>query len=126
MTGNKAVGPALRRLKLMAEVQCWAIWDMDMPDNLDPYTLPISRQLAEEINQWSDRLDSIYKLDQPNFQIDISFSSKQEEDRFYDDGWRLLDRLKNEMPVIDWWYRDHRLDTIRQDRPRGEQVQGTV
>lgn len=116
MTRGKAIRPVRRRLTLMAEVQCWAIWDMEMRDNVDPYTLPISRQLAEEINQWSDRLDAIYKLDQPNFQNDISFSSNQEEDRFYDDGWRLLDGLKNEMLAAEWWYRDYRLSATRQDR----------
>ena len=63
MTRGKAIRPVRRRLTLMAEVQCWAIWDMEMRDNVDPYTLPISRQLSEEINQWSDRLDAIYKLD---------------------------------------------------------------
>ncbi|MGR9194713.1 hypothetical protein [Rhizobium leguminosarum] len=119
MTNNKATTLINRRLKLMAEVQCWAIWDMDKPDNINPYTLPISQELAEDINQWSDRFDSIYKLDQPNFQIDISFSSKQEEDRFYDDGWRILDRLKSEMPAVEWWYRDHRFDVIHQSRPSG-------
>lgn len=108
-----------KRLKLMAEVQCWAIWRIDEPDNIDPYSLPISEQLADEINQWSDRFDAIYKLDQPNFHIDISFPSKQAEDKFYDDGWRLLDRLKEEMPTIDWWYRDLRFEGLHQRRPTG-------
>ncbi|MGO6884178.1 hypothetical protein ACC734_00275 [Rhizobium ruizarguesonis] len=119
MTTSEATTLLHKSLKLMAEVQCWAIWDVDTLDNIDPSTLPISETLAEAINQWSDWFDSIYKLDQPNFQIDISFSSKQEEDQFYDEGWRLLSRLKNEMPSVEWWYRDHRLDAIRQDRPSG-------
>ncbi|MDR9776660.1 hypothetical protein RJJ65_29205 [Rhizobium hidalgonense] len=119
MTTSEATTLLHKSLKLMAEVQCWAIWDVDTLDNIDPSTLPISQTLAEAVNQWSDWFDSIYKLDQPNFQIDISFSSKEEEDQFYDEGWRLLSRLKNEMPSVEWWYRDRRLDAIRQDRPSG-------
>ena len=97
-----------RRLKLMAEIQCWPIWDMSTSDNIDPAILPLSDKLVNELNEWSDRFDSIYKLDDPNFHLNIGFASRQEEEAFYDDGLLLLNKLREEMPDVDWWYRDQR------------------
>lgn len=98
-----------RRMKLMAEVQCWALWDMDDPDNIDPATLPLPKELVARINRWSDKFDAIYELDQRNFHTNIAFASKEEEDAFYDEGWAILMQLKKAMPNTDWWYRDKRL-----------------
>lgn len=106
-----------RQLKLMAEVQCWAIWDISASDNIDPATLPLSDKLIDELNEWSDRFDSIYKLDDPNFHLNIEFASMQEEEAFYDDGWLLLKKLREEMPDVDWWYRDQRCSVLLRARP---------
>lgn len=96
-------------MKLMAEVQCWAIWDMDDPDNIDPATLPLPKHLVTQINCWSDKFDAIYELDKRNFHTNIAFASKEEEDAFYDEGWAILKQLKEAMPDTHWWYRDKRL-----------------
>ena len=107
-----------KRLKLMAEVQCWAIWDMDGTGNVDPATLPISEELVKFIYEWSSRFDATYPLNLENFGTDmIGFDSKEQEDTFYDDGWKILHQLKNAMPVVDWWYRDMRLDKPVQQQP---------
>ena len=102
------------RLKLMAEVQCWAIWDMDGVDNIDPLSLPLSYSLANEINRWSDIFDDTYNLNNPNFHLETGFTSKIDSDHFYDQGWELLNKLKHEMPEIEWWYRDMRLNKLAQ------------
>ncbi len=106
-----------RKLKLMSEVQCWAIWNMDDVGNIDPSDLPLSKALVDDLNEWSDRYDTIYKLHEPNFHVDISFASKEEEDRFYNDGWSLLARLKLEMPSVEWWYKDDRYDGFLSEKP---------
>jgi hypothetical protein len=105
-----------RRLKLMAEVQCWAIWDMEGTDNIDPSALPISAGLADDINRWSDTLDESYRLSDPNFHTDLGSSTGFDVDKFYDTGWKLFARLKLEMPQTEWWYRDMRLDQLMQER----------
>ncbi|WP_162787258.1 hypothetical protein [Notoacmeibacter marinus] len=105
-----------RTLKLMAEVQCWAIWDMVDPDNIDPATLPLPKQLVARINRWSDKFDAIYELDKRNFHTNIAFDSKEEEDAFYEEGWAILKQLEEAMPDIDWWYRDKRLSQPVQSR----------
>jgi len=79
---------------------------MDEPRNIDPANLPIPEYLVTKINHWSNRFDAIYKLKEPNFQSDIGFSSEQEENGFFDDGWGLLDELKKAMPDTEWHYKD--------------------
>lgn len=106
-----------RKLKLMAEVQCWAVWDVSgLSDDIDPSKLPLSRQLIEDLNSWSERLDATYKLDDPNFHLEAGFKLG-EEDQFYDDGWELFERLKNEMPETEWSYRDHRYQSLLFEKP---------
>lgn len=104
------------RMKLMAEVQCWALWGMDNADNIDPSMLPISEELIIQLNEWSERFDAIYKLDDPNFHLNIGFPTIDAKNLFYDDGWLLLERLKLELPYIDFWYRDARHEGIMQEQ----------
>lgn len=106
-----------KRLKLMAEVQCWAIWNMDAAGNIDSATLPLSQDLIEAIGVWEDRFDAIYKLDDPDFVSKIKFESPEEENRFYDDGWVLLERLKQELPSVEWFYRDMRHEGVLKEKP---------
>lgn len=106
-----------KKLKLMPEVHCWPVWNVDDAGNVDPSLLPLSEALIADLNKWSERFDTIYRLDEANFHLDVSFASKEEENIFYDDGWKLLDRLKQEMPDVEWLYRDHRQDGLLSEKP---------
>jgi hypothetical protein len=33
----------LRKIKLMPDYQCFPLWDMEEPDNLDPKDLPLNK-----------------------------------------------------------------------------------
>lgn len=33
----------LRKIKLMPDYQCFPLWDMEEPDNLDPRDLPLNK-----------------------------------------------------------------------------------
>ena len=109
-------------LKLMAEVQCWPIWNLDDPGprNIDPEHLLLSKELINDLDNWTERFDAIYKLDSPNLPLDIGFKSEEEENLFFDDGWLLLARLKEELPKIEWWYDDFRFDEIYQVYPNNK------
>ncbi len=101
-----------RRLKLMAEVQCWAIWCMEGTDNIDPSTLPISPVLADDINQWSDVFDESYRFSDPNFHTDLGSSSSFDMDNFLRYWLGVV-----WSPQAEWWYSDMRLDQLVRTRP---------
>ncbi|WP_291896310.1 hypothetical protein [Maricaulis sp.] len=43
----------------MAEVRCWALWDMDEPSNISPSALGVSEELTRDIDCWSEEFDSL-------------------------------------------------------------------
>lgn len=105
-----------RRMKLRAEVQCWAIWNLDNDDNVDPTALPISRQLADDINRWSDALDKSYDLSARNFHVELGSRKNFDIYSFNTVGWELFGRLKSEMPCSEWWYYDMLSSRLMQTR----------
>lgn len=83
-------------IKIMAEYQCFPLWDVGMtgPDNINPETLPISAALAKDFQRWADRYD--LTLDQ-TYPPDSRFESAEAHSRFVTDGRLLARRLKDEM-----------------------------
>jgi hypothetical protein len=49
-----------KRLKLMPDYECFALWDIDGVENVDPANLPISSDLKERIIRWEDAYDVRY------------------------------------------------------------------
>lgn len=102
------------KMKLMSDYQCWCIWDMVDPDNVNPDTLPISDELKQELHNWESAFDATLDLiDHTN----IGFLSEQQYNEFYDSGWELFSRLQSELPEFEWWYRDRRYPDILDRRP---------
>lgn len=98
----------------MADYQCWCLWDMIDPKNVNPDTLPIPKALMERLHSWELAFDRTLDLfDQTN----IGFKDEQEYNLFYEEGWELFDALRVELPEVEWWYRDRRYAEILDARP---------
>ena len=89
----------LKRAKLMVDYQCWCIWDMDEPRNVNPDTLAISQHLQTKLHKWESEFDAT--LDLTNH-TKIGFKSKDEQSDFYDRGWLLFEELKAALPEVEW------------------------
>ena len=37
-----------KQIKLMADYQCWPLWNIDEPDNIAPQELPLAEQTIEQ------------------------------------------------------------------------------
>ncbi len=102
------------KMKLMPDYQCWCVWDMDDPDNVNPDTLPISGELKQRLHLWECAFDETLDLvDHTN----IGFRSERQYSEFYDLGWELFFRLQAELPEFEWWYRDRRYEHLLNRRP---------
>ena len=71
----------MKKIKLMPDYGCFPIWGMDDDNfgNIDPYSLPISKSLAEELLVWS------------------GFENIEKENIFKYEGEKLFKKLKLEL-----------------------------
>jgi hypothetical protein len=83
-------------IKLMADYESFPLWQRDRSGttNIDPTTLPISPELAEELLRWAEIFDSILNRSDP---LASGFSSPAAEDDFYVQGQNLAGRLAAEL-----------------------------
>ncbi|MDW6092425.1 hypothetical protein SBX64_07690 [Vibrio rhizosphaerae] len=102
----------------MADYECWCLWSVNpsegMPYNIDPKTLPLSKELLNRLSAWEDKFDATLVRDNP---IDSGFKTKEEAILFNDEGWKLFDALKNEMPMVEFYYFDNELSELLKEKP---------
>ncbi|MFG1805669.1 hypothetical protein [Streptomyces sp. NPDC049040] len=84
------------KLRLAAEIECHPIWleTGEGIENVAPGELPISSGLAAALDEWSERWDALYDMDDP---AGAGFPSAAEERRFEQDGRELAARLRSEL-----------------------------
>ena len=58
--GKETRRQGVRRIKLMADYQCFPLWEYeeDGARDVDPESLPISPALKKDLIDWAERLDS--------------------------------------------------------------------
>jgi hypothetical protein len=86
----------MRKLKLMADYQCYPLWNLSPGDyeNLSPESLPISTALRDALNAWADQYDLTLDLSDPST---AGFDSRESANRFVATGHALLARLREEL-----------------------------
>lgn len=86
----------MKNLELMADYYCFPLWTTsdEGPENVEPSSLPLSRELERDLLAWSERFDAILVVDDPEAS---NFASPEEEDRFNADGRALATRLAEEL-----------------------------
>ena len=83
-----------KRLKLLPDYECFALWDVDGIENIDPAKLPISDQLKSRISNWEDAYDGTLNQDDPT---ESGFNSQEEEASFEKEGRLIWKALKEEL-----------------------------
>jgi hypothetical protein len=83
-------------IKVMAEYESFPLWrtNSDGPANIDPASLPVSRELAQALLDWADSYDRTLDRDDP---LASGFPDAAAEDDFYTQGDRLARQLAAEL-----------------------------
>lgn len=83
-------------VQMMADYDCYPIWRHERggTENIDPATLPISRELAESLLHWAEEYDRTLDRDDP---ASSGFPDPDAENDFYARGERLAHRLATEL-----------------------------
>jgi hypothetical protein len=55
----------VRHLKVMPDYQCWPLWDVDEPDNVDPASLGITPALQARLRAWAELFEEGFDWDDP-------------------------------------------------------------
>ena len=85
-----------RCVKVMADYDCYPIWDAGSsgPANLDPLSLPISKNLNSCFLEWAQCYNKTLEASNPE---ESGFSSVKKHQLFVDEGWSLAKRLAEEL-----------------------------
>jgi hypothetical protein len=104
-----------KKIKLMADYECWCLWDMENIDNLDPEKLPISKSLKQSLSLWECEYDATLNRNDP---IKSGFKSYESFQTFNTMGNNLFKKLLQELPDSEIFY--HPVQKfIEKDRKRG-------
>ncbi|MEG4021262.1 hypothetical protein [Microcoleus sp. S13C4] len=84
----------MQRIKLMADFDCYPLWDMDDGGDIDPTDLPLREATIERLLNWQNIYDGIMDWDDP---ASAGFASKQEEIAFEREGISLWQKVQKEL-----------------------------
>jgi len=75
----------MKKIKLMPDYHCFPLWriDDDICCNIDPYSLPVSNMLAEELTNWANEYDKTLNMNDP---VNSGFEDTEKEQAFIDKG----------------------------------------
>jgi len=80
--------------RLMPDYQCYALWEGEGVENINPDDLPLSEGLVARIHAWEDAYDATLNIDDP---ARSGFSSTRESEEFDAEGMRLWKDLAAEL-----------------------------
>ena len=93
----------MNSIKVMTDYQCFPIWHYgsDNVGEIDPASLPISKELSTSLLEWASTYDATLNLEDP---IQSGFSSNLAESQFIDKGLELAQKLKIELKQTEVYY----------------------
>lgn len=94
---------SMNSIKVMTDYQCFPIWHYgsDNVGDIDPTTLPISKELAASFLKWASTYDATLNRQDP---IKSGFPTESAETEFIEKGLELAQRLKSELKSTEVYY----------------------
>ncbi len=86
----------MKIIKVMADYYSFPLWNNSLGEvgNIDPESLPLSEELKDRLNNWSDKYDSILNNKDP---ASSDFETKEDELNFIQEGRELAKCLQKEL-----------------------------
>jgi hypothetical protein len=86
----------MKMIKLMADYYSFPLWENSPGEvgNIDPQSLPLSEELKERLDNWSEKYDSILNNEDPTAS---GFATKENEFNFIREGSELANSLQMEL-----------------------------
>ena len=85
----------MRTIRIFASYYCWPNWESDGEQyNVDPETLPISKELKERLMEWERIYDET--LDE-NYPPDSRFPTVEDGENWEEEGHAIVRQLQEEL-----------------------------
>ena len=93
----------MNSIKVMTDYQCFPIWHYgsDTVGDIDPASLPISKELAVSLLDWASTYDETLNRQDP---VKSGFSTEAAETEFIEKGLELAQMLKCELKSTEVYY----------------------
>ncbi|PSF35676.1 hypothetical protein C7H19_15675 [Aphanothece hegewaldii CCALA 016] len=103
----------LKKIKLMPDYQCFPLWDMEEPDNIDPKDLPLKKALIDDLYKWAESFDAVLNWTDPTLS---GFKNEQDAEAFETEGIRLWLLLREQLkPNYAVYYKSYKLHKLISD-----------
>ena len=83
-----------KKIKLMADFDCYPLWDLDDAGDIDPASLPLISETIARLEKWQKCYDGIMNWDEP---ASSDFASEEERVAFEREGISLWQQLQKEL-----------------------------
>ena len=84
----------IKKIKLMADYDCYPLWGIDEIGEIDPSELPLSEETIKRLTKWKGIYDDILNWDDP---AASDFTSEAERLAFEREGISLWQQLQKEL-----------------------------
>ncbi|WP_146779526.1 hypothetical protein [Vreelandella sulfidaeris] len=93
----------MNSIKVMTDYQCFPIWHYggDNVGDIDPATLPISKELVASLLAWASTYDATLNIEDP---IKSGFPNESAQNEFIKKGLELAQKLKSELKITEVYY----------------------
>ncbi|MBO2553321.1 hypothetical protein [Shewanella algae] len=94
---------SMNSIKVMTDYQCFPIWHYgcDNVGEIDPATLPISKELVASLLVWASIYDATLNSEDP---INSGFLNESAQTDFIEKGLELAQKLKSELKNTEVYY----------------------
>jgi len=94
---------SMNSIKVMTDYQCFPIWHYgsDNVGDIDPATLPISKELVASLLEWASIYDATLNSEDP---INSGFLDESAQTDFIEKGLELAQKLKSELKSTEVYY----------------------
>jgi len=83
-----------KKIKLMADFDCYPLWDLDDAGDIDPASLPLISETIARLGKWQKSYDRIINWEDP---ASSDFASEEDRVAFEREGISLWQQLQKEL-----------------------------
>jgi len=97
----------MKRIKLDAEYEYYALWDLEEAEYLEGSDLPLTQSLVDRLSKWQADYDATLDLEEP---YNTGFKTLEARKAFEQEGLEIAEQMQSELgDGYEIYYRNERV-----------------